>query len=331
MFRDQGGSSDGVDTKFSNVHAVAVSCEGAEIRLATNPRADHRFYAVSSLAASKRSPPDNSNRGSASSTAGNGKAAAQTTPDGAEERARQQQVVPGLSLESATTLPQSPNSPGHPGAPGVIEPDGGGASSNCSVLATDKSTIVADVAAAETPAGTEIANSPTTPTTITTIPTTQPPTTRTSRCPSSITWSFSQERISTSPKQRKADGALEYKTDDGLSDGEGSRKGDGGGGGGIGGTGGSGGGGTGGTSDGQGERRRPASSARSSRPTYTARGAIMNSMADSLSHQCLLYFAADFGISGALLSTLEVGEVYLSCDGEGTHDKMFTFFFSHAH
>lgn len=40
-------------------------------------------------------------------------------------------------------------------------------------------------------------------------------------------------------------------------------------------------------------------------------------MADALSHQCLLHFAADFGISGALLSTLEVGEIYLSCDGEG--------------
>lgn len=42
----------------------------------------------------------------------------------------------------------------------------------------------------------------------------------------------------------------------------------------------------------------------------------MNSMADSLSHECLLCFATDFGIAGSLLSTLEVGEVFLSCDGE---------------
>lgn len=42
----------------------------------------------------------------------------------------------------------------------------------------------------------------------------------------------------------------------------------------------------------------------------------MNSMADALSHQCLLYFAADFGVSGALVSALEVGEAFLSCDGE---------------
>lgn len=42
----------------------------------------------------------------------------------------------------------------------------------------------------------------------------------------------------------------------------------------------------------------------------------MNSMADALSHQCLLRFAADFGLSGVLLSTLEVGEIFLSCEGE---------------
>lgn len=41
----------------------------------------------------------------------------------------------------------------------------------------------------------------------------------------------------------------------------------------------------------------------------------LNSMAATLSHSSLLCFAADFGLSGALLSALEVGEIFLSCDG----------------
>lgn len=43
----------------------------------------------------------------------------------------------------------------------------------------------------------------------------------------------------------------------------------------------------------------------------------MNSMADAMSHRSLLSFASDFGISGAFLSALEVGEIFLSCDGCG--------------
>lgn len=46
-----------------------------------------------------------------------------------------------------------------------------------------------------------------------------------------------------------------------------------------------------------------------------AAGTPMNSMADALSHRSLLHFAADFGISGALLSALEVGEIFFSCEG----------------
>lgn len=43
----------------------------------------------------------------------------------------------------------------------------------------------------------------------------------------------------------------------------------------------------------------------------------LNSMADAMSHCSLLDFAADFGLSGALISTLEIGEIFLSCDDEG--------------
>lgn len=42
----------------------------------------------------------------------------------------------------------------------------------------------------------------------------------------------------------------------------------------------------------------------------------MNSMANAISHGSLLGFAADFGISGALISTLEIGEIFLLCGGE---------------
>ena len=45
-------------------------------------------------------------------------------------------------------------------------------------------------------------------------------------------------------------------------------------------------------------------------------------MAEALSHRSLLCFAADFGVLGALLSALEVGEVFLSCNGES--------YFSHS-
>ena len=258
-------------------------------------RLDHRFYAVSSLAAARKSSPNSSNRDSASGEAESGKTAEPTIPNGTGEQTRPHSVV--ADLESASTLPQSPNIPGNPEAPADTDSAGGAASTSCSVRAPEKSNITADATTVETPASTEIVN--TTPT-----PITQPSTTRTaSRCPSSITWSFSQERVSTSP-ERKADG--------GLSDGDGSRGGGGGAGGG------GGGGGSEGTSGFQIEQTQQVPSAQSSQPASTARVATMNSMADALSHQCLLYFAADFGISGALLSTLEVGEIFLSCDGEST-------------
>lgn len=53
-------------------------------------------------------------------------------------------------------------------------------------------------------------------------------------------------------------------------------------------------------------RERPVSARSSS--------AAVNSMVDSLSHVSLLNFAADFGISGALLSTLDIGDIFLSCE-----------------
>lgn len=55
----------------------------------------------------------------------------------------------------------------------------------------------------------------------------------------------------------------------------------------------------------------------------SAPSAGMNSMADSISYASLLNFAGDFGISGALVSTIEVGDVYLSClEGESpTHAR----------
>eukprot|EP00903_Cladosiphon_okamuranus_P018640 g17155.t1 len=65
----------------------------------------------------------------------------------------------------------------------------------------------------------------------------------------------------------------------------------------------------------RGASRRRVTSVKSSQSTATAQTAAMNSMADALSHKCLLYFTADFGISGALLSALDVGEAFLSCDG----------------
>lgn len=43
----------------------------------------------------------------------------------------------------------------------------------------------------------------------------------------------------------------------------------------------------------------------------------MNSMADAMSYCSLLGFAADFGLAGALISTLEIGDIFLSCDDEG--------------
>ena len=56
------------------------------------------------------------------------------------------------------------------------------------------------------------------------------------------------------------------------------------------------------------------SAATSSRSSLSTRAAV-NSMAEALSHRSLLSFAADLGVLGALLSTLEVGEVFLSCNG----------------
>ncbi|CAM9374159.1 unnamed protein product [Ascophyllum nodosum] len=44
---------------------------------------------------------------------------------------------------------------------------------------------------------------------------------------------------------------------------------------------------------------------------------VMNSMADALPLRSLLCFAADVGISGALMSALDVGDVFLSCNGGG--------------
>lgn len=69
--------------------------------------------------------------------------------------------------------------------------------------------------------------------------------------------------------------------------------------------------GSGGSCKGKGASRR----GRKGRGEKNMPSAVMNSMADALSHRSLLCFAADFGISGALVSGLEVGDIFLSCGG----------------
>lgn len=51
--------------------------------------------------------------------------------------------------------------------------------------------------------------------------------------------------------------------------------------------------------------------------SLTDRNKEMNSMADAISHGSLLEFASDVGVSGALVSTLQIGEIFLSCGDAG--------------